>query len=88
MGTFSESVVEEAALAWLESLGYAIKHLPAPQDDASRLAGGPDISPSGDTLTPSPSPSGIGKAFGVLRGLLQKTQQFESGAICKNCISF
>lgn len=27
---FSESVVEDAALAWLESLGYAVKHLPAP----------------------------------------------------------
>jgi type I restriction enzyme R subunit len=37
-GSFTESVVEEAALAWLESLGYAIKH-------------GPDISPGGDTLT-------------------------------------
>lgn len=24
--TFTESVVEEAALAWLESLGYAVKH--------------------------------------------------------------
>ena len=27
-GSFTESVVEEAALAWLESLGYAIKHGP------------------------------------------------------------
>ena len=35
---FTESVVEDAALAWLESLGYTIKH-------------GPDISPVGDTLT-------------------------------------
>jgi type I restriction enzyme R subunit len=26
--TISESVVEEAALAWLEDLGYAIKHGP------------------------------------------------------------
>jgi hypothetical protein len=25
---FTESVVEEAALAWLESLGYAVKHGP------------------------------------------------------------
>ena len=24
-GSFTESVVEDAALAWLESLGYAIK---------------------------------------------------------------
>ncbi|HEY7165606.1 MAG TPA: type I restriction endonuclease, partial [Candidatus Binatia bacterium] len=38
MANFTESVVEEAALAWLESLGYAVKH-------------GPDISPGGDTLT-------------------------------------
>ena len=28
MTAFSESVVEDAALAWLESLGYAIKHGP------------------------------------------------------------
>lgn len=28
MSTFAESVVEDAALAWLESLGYAIKHGP------------------------------------------------------------
>ena len=32
MSRFSESVVEDAALAWLESLGYAVKH-------------GPDIAP-------------------------------------------
>ena len=31
-GIFTESVVEQAALAWLESLGYAVKH-------------GPDIAP-------------------------------------------
>jgi type I restriction enzyme R subunit len=36
--SFTESVVEDAALAWLESLGYAVKH-------------GPDITPGGDTLT-------------------------------------
>ncbi len=35
---FSESVVEEAALGWLEALGYSVAH-------------GPDISPGGDTLT-------------------------------------
>jgi len=28
MQNFTESVVEDAALAWLESLGYAIKHGP------------------------------------------------------------
>ena len=35
---FTESIVEDGALAWLESLGYAVVH-------------GPDISPGGDTLT-------------------------------------
>jgi hypothetical protein len=45
MLAFTESVVEEAALAWPESLGYAIKHLPAPQGDSSRQAGGPEIAP-------------------------------------------
>jgi type I restriction enzyme R subunit len=35
---FTESVVEDAVLAWLESLGYAVKH-------------GPDIAPGGETLT-------------------------------------
>lgn len=35
---FTESVVESAALAWLESLGYRVKH-------------GLEISPAGDTLT-------------------------------------
>jgi type I restriction enzyme R subunit len=28
LSNFTESVVEDAALAWLESLGYAIKHGP------------------------------------------------------------
>ena len=28
MQNFTESVVEDAALAWLKSLGYAIKHGP------------------------------------------------------------
>jgi type I restriction enzyme R subunit len=37
---FSESIVEEAALGWLEELGYEILY-------------GPDISPDGDTLTPA-----------------------------------
>ena len=32
MNPFTESVVEDAALAWLESLGYTVKH-------------GPDIGP-------------------------------------------
>lgn len=38
MTTFAESVVEDAALAWFEELGYTVLH-------------GPDISPGGDTLT-------------------------------------
>lgn len=37
---FTESVVEEAALAWLEALGYAVLH-------------GPDISPGSNILTPA-----------------------------------
>jgi len=28
MSSFTESVVEEAALAWLESLGFTVKHGP------------------------------------------------------------
>ena len=28
MGTFTESVVEDATLGWLESLGYAVLHGP------------------------------------------------------------
>ena len=35
---FTESVVEDATIAWLEGLGYAVVH-------------DPDISPGGDTLT-------------------------------------
>jgi len=37
---FTESIVEKAALAWLESIGWRVAH-------------GPDISPDGDTLTPT-----------------------------------
>jgi type I restriction enzyme R subunit len=37
---FTESIVEAAALGWLEELGYAVLY-------------GPDISPDGDTLTPA-----------------------------------
>ncbi len=37
---FTESIVEAAALGWLEELGYAVLY-------------GPDISPDGDTLTPT-----------------------------------
>ncbi len=37
---FTESTVEDAALAWLEAIGWRIAH-------------GPDMSPGGDTLTPT-----------------------------------
>jgi len=50
---FAESVVEDAALDWLESLGYAVLH-------------GPDISPSGDTLTPALSQREREKYFDVV----------------------
>ena len=49
MSQFSESVVEDAALAWLESLDYAVKH-------------GSDISPGSDTLTLA-LPRGEGEHF-------------------------
>lgn len=41
--SMTESTIEDAAIARLESLGYTIKHLPAPQKDATRQAGGPEI---------------------------------------------
>ena len=34
---FTESVVEDAALAWLESLGYTIKHGPEIAADELRV---------------------------------------------------
>jgi type I restriction enzyme R subunit len=39
--SFTESVVEDAALAWLESLGYAVKHGPeiAPEELFAGRAG-------------------------------------------------
>ena len=49
---FTESVVEEAALAWLEGLGYAVRHGPdiAPGEPAAerdRLRrGGPGAAPA------------------------------------------
>jgi hypothetical protein len=47
--SFTESIVEDAVLAWLEALGYAVLHLPAPQSNAARQAGGPEIAPVGST---------------------------------------
>jgi len=52
----TESVVEDAALAWLDGPGYSVLHLPAPptcaghaekQSNAARQAGGPDIAARG-----------------------------------------
>ena len=70
MANFTESVVEDAALAWLESLGYAVKH-------------GPDITPGGDTLTLTPSTSlrtGLSQRERETysRQLVQKMQQLKS----------
>jgi type I restriction enzyme R subunit len=45
MNKFTESTVEEAALSWFESLGYAVLN-------------GPEISPGGDTLPPTLSQRG------------------------------
>ncbi|MCP9452674.1 MAG: hypothetical protein NNA23_08325 [Nitrospira sp.] len=43
MAHMTESIVEQAALAWLKASGWRIAH-------------GPDTSPSGDTLTLALSP--------------------------------
>lgn len=40
MSAFTESVVEEAALAWLESLGWTVEH--GPDVAPSELAAEPD----------------------------------------------
>ncbi len=77
---FSESVVEDAALAWLESLGYAVKH-------------GPDITPGGATLAPTlyqwerESYSQVMLAA-YRRQLLQNLQQFESREYAENAYSW
>ena len=34
MSSFTESVVEDVALAWLESVSYAVKHAPEIAPDA------------------------------------------------------
>ena len=39
----TESIVEDAALAWLEALDYEVLHLPAPQSNPTRQTGGPAI---------------------------------------------
>ena len=45
MANFTESVVQDAALAWPESLDWSVKHLSAPQNNTTRQAGGPEIGP-------------------------------------------
>ena len=67
---FTESVVEEAALAWLESLGYAIKHGP-------EVARG-NFSKRTDRGQVVPADQG--------RQLVQKMQQLKGKAMCKKCI--
>jgi type I restriction enzyme R subunit len=60
VSTFTESVVEDAALGWLGALGYAVLH-------------GPDISPGGDSLTPTLSQRERGKYSDVvLEGRLRQ----------------
>ena len=65
MSPFTESVVEEAALAWLESLRHAVLHLPAPpacarhadrESNAVREEGGPDIA-AGELCVEGPIPT-------------------------------
>lgn len=62
MSAFTESVVEDAALARLESLGYTIKH-------------GPEITPGADTLTLTVSQKERESISGAWRDRLQKMQQ-------------
>ena len=50
MTGFNESAVEQAALAWLESIGW-----PAKLGSAS-LAGSAGVSPASATFTPIPLP--------------------------------
>jgi len=38
MSAFTESTVENAALAWLEMIGRQVAHLPAPQSNAAQQA--------------------------------------------------
>jgi type I restriction enzyme, R subunit len=56
MSNFTEAIVEDAPLFWLEVLGYAVLHLPAPQSIVSRQASGPDIA-QGDSDAERSDPS-------------------------------
>ena len=86
MAGFTESVVEEAALAWLESLGYKIKHQPAPQNDATRRSRQAGRRSRRENYCPSrwTTETGCG---GLRRQLVQKMQQLKSWVISKKCTS-
>ncbi|MGH7844354.1 MAG: hypothetical protein ACREQW_04165 [Candidatus Binatia bacterium] len=64
MAGLTESVVEDAALAWLEGLGYAVKHLPAPQMTRRGRQAGQTNRLRGAIPSPWPSPKGEGKLLG------------------------
>ena len=68
---FTESEVEDAALAWLESLGYAIKH-------------GPEIA-RGDFAKRTDCREVV--TADRERELEQKMQQLQEKAMCKKCIA-
>ena len=74
MSNFTESAVEDAALAWLEGLGYTVKHLPAPQNDTTGQAGGPEIGPG--EIADKWTYYGQVVPVDSWRQLLQKMQQF------------
>jgi type I restriction enzyme R subunit len=54
VGDFTESNVEDAALAWLQSLGYAVKHGPeiAPSELAADRVESGTLGASRDGLLP------------------------------------
>ncbi|MBZ0159150.1 MAG: type I restriction endonuclease subunit R [bacterium] len=68
MSAFTESVVEDATLAWLDSLGWVVRH-------------GLDISPGGDALTPGPSPGGRGEQYALSPPLSQRERNSYSEVV-------
>lgn len=80
MANLTESVVGDAVLAWLESLGYVVTH-------------GTEILPVGDTLTPTLSQWERENYSEVVladrwRQLLQKIQQLRKKQCAKNAYCF
>lgn len=69
--SLNESVIEDTALTWLESLGYALKH-------------GLNKSPAGDTLT-LPSPN-VRAEIWRLVGLVAKNATAQIDAMCRKCM--